>query len=394
MTRTNAMLPGLLLMGAGCPGSSGVAEGGTGAGSGNPSTGNLTTPVTEDGPTSVAPGTETSDPDDSSGGSETGTGTGSSGGSTDSTSDDGGSSSTGPALEEIDCATVPTTAVSNDLIPNARGYHGLVITPDGMIIGSDGASLIQSDYDGNASVFAPGVGGGQQMDWLLDGDFVWNDGNGALSRVGLDATISTIVPNVGAYGATTGVDGMVYIVRDFAVERIDPDDGTRTHLFDAPDPTGARFGFGIQPHSMAFSPDNSRAYFGTIGLGDVFYADFDGDMQPISAELELFASGVGNGGGWHDAVAVDACGNLYIPDFYSANMYRVTPGGDVNLWWDPTNDDHYAHGAVWGTGEHGWKADALYVPQPYNGYTVREVVVGVPSRTYAGPVINAEPMSK
>ncbi len=44
------------------------------------------------------------------------------------------------------------------------------------------------------------------------------------------------------------------------------------------------------------------------------------------------------------------------------------------------------------TGSGGWRSDALYVPQPYNGESVTEVVVGVPGRDYDGPVINAEPI--
>ena len=40
----------------------------------------------------------------------------------------------------------------------------------------------------------------------------------------------------------------------------------------------------------------------------------------------------------------------------------------------------YGHGMTWGTGEHGWLDNAVYLTQPYNQNTVAEVVIGVPER--------------
>ncbi len=40
--------------------------------------------------------------------------------------------------------------------------------------------------------------------------------------------------------------------------------------------------------------------------------------------------------------------------------------------------DEYGHGVEWGSGIGAWKADAIYLPQPYNGNTVVEVTLGIP----------------
>ncbi len=112
-------------------------------------------------------------------------------------------------------------------------------------------------------------------------------------------------------------------------------------------------------------------------------------MNPIG-DLQVFTTGASAGGSnWHDAIAVDACGYVYVTDYNSRNLYRVSAGGDAILFWDPADQGHYAHGLVWGTGEHGWKGDALYFPQPYNSNSVGEVVVGVPPAGYGGVVSNA-----
>ena len=47
------------------------------------------------------------------------------------------------------------------------------------------------------------------------------------------------------------------------------------------------------------------------------------------------------------------------------------------------------HGVAWGSGVGGFREDALYLPQPVNGGTVGEAIIGVPYRTWDGTVINA-----
>ncbi len=283
----------------------------------------------------------------------------------------------------VDCAQLPSAPLSRATIAGARGYHGLAITGDGMMIGSDGAGLIKASYNDEWSAFVPGIGLGEQMDWLADGDLVFATDDGALSRITATGSRSAIAADVFAYGVIVGPDDMIYAVSNWgdAIIRVDPDSGEKQTLLATP-------GGKTVPHSIDFSPDGRRMYIGTIGDGSVYYVDLDENMEIVGGQKKLAtAMGAGSLDGWHDAVGVDACGNLYIPDYSSSSLYRVTPGGEASLYVQ-FDSQSYPHALVWGTGEHGWRDDALYLPQPYNNNTVIELVIGVPSRDFKGTVIN------
>ena len=283
----------------------------------------------------------------------------------------------------FDCATIPAGPVSSKTIAGARGYHGLAIAPDGHIIGSDGSSLIKSTYTSDWSVFSPGIGWGQQMDWLPNGDLVMATDDDALTRIDSTGARTPIAFDVSAYGVVLGPDKLIYAVESWNgnVVTVDPVSGQKKNVV-----TGVTQ---ATAHSAQFSPDGSRMYIGTIGSGTVYYVDVDINGNVID-DVKVFATNVG--GGWHDAIGVDACGNLYVPDYNTSNVYRVSPSGVVSTYWVAPGFDSYPHGLVWGTGTNGWRADALYLPQPYNGNTVIEIVVGAPSREFEGTVINAPPM--
>jgi hypothetical protein len=115
-------------------------------------------------------------------------------------------------------------------------------------------------------------------------------------------------------------------------------------------------------------------YIGSIGVGEVYYFDLDADLNPVG-DVQVFART--GSSGWHDGLGVDVCGNVYVADYVTSSLYRVSEdGGTVTSMVDVV-DFGYGHGLTWGSGIGGWRADALYLPQPYNGYTVREVVIGV-----------------
>ena len=85
---------------------------------------------------------------------------------TDARVDDAMAPQTDASLASVDCATIPAAPISQKILDKPRGYHGLAITTDGTMIGSDGNSLLKSTYDDQRSVFVPGMGYGEQMDWL------------------------------------------------------------------------------------------------------------------------------------------------------------------------------------------------------------------------------------
>jgi hypothetical protein len=133
-------------------------------------------------------------------------------------------------------------------------------------------------------------------------------------------------------------------------------------------------------------------YIGTIAAGwdaksPIYYVDLDASLLATGTP-QLLVDGVGDG--WHDGVAVDACGYMYVPDFWSSILFRVDPQGNFIVFHSWVADDNaYGHGAVFGNGIGGWREDAIYLPMPYDDDQVQEIVVGVPSRSWSGSVVNA-----
>lgn len=148
-----------------------------------------------------------------------------------------------------------------------------------------------------------------------------------------------------------------------------------------------------QPRVMDYSPERKRLYVGTLTteldpprdgsgeetrpadtIGRLYVLDWDAEYLPVGP-ARLFASQVG--GGFHDGLGVDACGNLLVADYQTSGLYRVTPEGEVALY-HPWDMQTYGHSLSWGSG--GWDDHSLYLPQPYNDDTIVKVDVGVPAR--------------
>lgn len=279
-----------------------------------------------------------------------------------------------------DCDTAPTTDFTGTPTAGARAYHGIGFDDVGHLIGWDGRSaLIKATYEGDREVFLPGINYAEQIDRLPDGDFVMGDPYaGTLVRISPEGASTVLASGVsGVYGVTVGPDGNVYVANG-GVVRVETATGTVTTLLNAP-PDG-----GWIAHSIEFNLDSTVLYIGTIGSGQLLGLPLDEDLNPSGEPTTLATVG----SGWHDAVAVDACGMLWIPDYYSSGFYRVDLEAGTVTNAVPTGGVAYGHGAVFGTGINGWRRDAIYQPQPYNGSTVREVVIGVPTgdtvRTWRG----------
>jgi hypothetical protein len=208
--------------------------------------------------------------------------------------------------------------------------------------------LIRSDYEGNWSVFLPTRDAMEQMAFGPDGDVY-----------------------------TAGEDG---------VDRMDPTDGSfRPFLeWESRD----------TPRALDWSPDGSKVYIGTISESEepsspLYVVDLDEEGVALGPP-RVHSPAVG--GGWHDGVAVDACGYIYVPEFWDSLLLRVDPQGNSIIYYDWNEDctgDQYGHGVIFGNGVAGWREDALYLPMPYGGNKVQEIIVGVPGREWAGTVINA-----
>ncbi len=272
---------------------------------------------------------------------------------------------TATTLPPPDCANLEPEPLEINELGNPRGYHGLAFDLDGRIIGSDNNNLAGVTHDDVFTVLGTGLGTLQQMDWLPDGNlaFASQIAGGIITfdvATGTGELLNGDMAN--AYGVVLGPDGKLWTADSNKVERIDLATGEEETFLD----NGA-----ISPHAIGFNLDFSRLYIGTIG-GDLWYVELDEFYERIGEPVEF----VSNMGGWHDCVVVDACDNVYVCDFTTSSLYRISPDGQEGTFvnW---NSDTYGHGAVFGNGVGGWRKDAIYLPQPYDDNTVVEVVLGI-----------------
>jgi hypothetical protein len=278
----------------------------------------------------------------------------------------------------VDCDNLPAAPITPTQVGGARAYHGVAFDDLGNLIGWDGLNaIVKSTYAGEREVLAPGYNLVEGIARMPDGYFVVADSyNASLVRISPEGGAEVLTADAyGVYAVMVGPDGNLYIA-DGGISRIDPITGARTEL--------VPIGYPWLAHVLEFSLDSRQMFIGTIGSGVVMVVELDDDLNPIT-EPEPFATGVGTY--WHDGIGMDVCGNLYVADYGSSSLYRVSPDAVVERLVQPQGA-LYGHGLEWGSGEGGWLDTALYQPQPYNGSTVREVVIGVPSgdtvRTWAG----------
>ena len=277
----------------------------------------------------------------------------------------------------IDCAALPASPTVEQFIPGARGSHGLAIDDAGIIVGSDCSALLRSDYQGNASVWVPGQGCGQEMTYLPDGHLVWvDDGQASLKTFDQKGTSVDLANASGAYGLIYGPDDYLYMSQGNNVKRVDPVSGIATTVTTLP---------GATTRSLDFSPDYSKMYISTQDGGDVYQVDLDANLDAIDAPTVL-ATGMGD---YLDGLRVGACGYLYVPSYSNTALYRISPNGDVETFVDWPSLQEFGHGVIFGNGIGGWSATSLFLPVPYNGNTVKEVGVGEPSRAWGGTTLNA-----
>jgi hypothetical protein len=292
--------------------------------------------------------------------------------------DVGGGMATGnipdlPPVLDYDCDDLTVPFITEMELASPRGYHDVYFDQDGHIIGWDGNSLLQVTYDNDVDVFLPGINSAQGMDVLENGDLLYVNDFGELRRVTPDPQSTTVATGLsGAYGITVGPDQMAYVCTSNNIRRVDPDTGDQDVWLTLPGSD--------HPRAMVFNLDSTGAYISTLVFGNspVYFVELDEDLDPTGPAV-IFATNVGQG--YHDGLGIDACGNLYVPDYNTSGLYRIDPEGVVTTLYNEgtASFNHYGHGLEWGSGIDGWNDHAIYLPQPYDGHTVNEIDLGVPS---------------
>lgn len=296
-----------------------------------------------------------------------------------------GASSTGGggAGGSFDCLLAPATPSSTTVLSGPRGYHGLAFTPLGEVFGLDSSNnLVRSTYDGSWSPYLANVFA-EQIAFNDNGHLILAAPEGVVG-ITPDAQRYTINSEVYGYGLRIGPDSRIYLAEATAIRRLNGITGLAQTVVSVPD-----LGSGAYAHVFDFSPDLRKLYVGMTGVseGDVRVVDLDEELNATS-ELKPFAE-LSKEKVWIDGVATDVCGNLYVANFSSSQLFKVTADGEVSVFVDWSADPtQYGHGGVFGNGVGGFRVDALYLPMPYNNHTVQEVVIGVPARGWGGTVLN------
>lgn len=271
---------------------------------------------------------------------------------------------------DYDCSALPSEPVEKTQVEGARGYHGLVFDDAGQLVGWDGRSgLVAATSDGDSELWVPGVDSAEQMVRLDDGrTFVvnqWEFGVDVITPEGARTSFVRGLSGYYPYGIVQGPDGNLYVV-DGNIYRLDPDTAELEQLWGSDDEW-------LMPHAAGFSLDSRTMYISMVGDGWLYSVALDEDLNFVG-EPDRFAY---LEGGWQDTAAVDACGNIYVSDYYTSRVYRVTPEGESEIFYQATGGG-YPHGLVWGTGRDGWGNTTLYAPLPYARYTVAAYEIEVP----------------
>jgi sugar lactone lactonase YvrE len=276
---------------------------------------------------------------------------------------------TPPDQPAYDCLHLPNAPLETTELEGARGFHDVAFDAEGWLIGSDGSLLVGATRDGRVRPYAPLSEMVEGMDWLPDGSLVVASTAQGLVRILPTGAQEVLNPDIYAYGVTVGPDGRVYAADGSKVWRLDPAAGeTRVWL----DPQ--RLAAPWPPRTIAFDLDYSLMYVGSHAEA-IYVVPIDEHVDPVGPPRRLGV--VRPGVSWLDGLTVDACGNLYVPNYETSAIYRLGPDGVVSLYLEQTLEQ-YGHGLEWGSGLGGWRTDALYLPQPYDTNTVMELVVGIP----------------
>ena len=273
---------------------------------------------------------------------------------------------TGVDTDTWDCDALPSAPLAIEELVGPTGYHDVAFDTEGHIVGCDGYNLMRTTISGPPEVFVVGLSYVQGMDYLPDGDLVAATSSYGLARITPTGTITTIVPSFSyLYGVTVGPDGMIYCADNTNLYRVDPADGTYDVIAS-----------GIGARGLDFSPDLTRMYITSgSGYGYVYVAYLDDELNLIDSP-SLFAT-ISGGGTYLDGIRVDACDNLWIPNYNTSNLYRISSEGVVSTYFDWPDLTNYGHGIKWGSGVGGWDDMSIFMPQPYGGNGVVRFEVGV-----------------
>lgn len=329
--------------------------------------GSTSTPSTTTGGTGTPTPTGASPTGDTGTFTQTLIGTGDTGLDTASTGDTGGIG--------FDCtAPWPAQPVNVQQLPDWTTAEDFDFDAEGYVVSVENSNLYGKDPYGNVRVMSPNISGwtaGTRA--LATGDFVVADAqNGELVLIDHLTGGQTVLMAGLAYpnGVEVDADHNVYVAEN---------DGNRVNRVNAYDPYDREVvAEGVQfPNGLILSPDQQTLYVGSFGAGKIYAVDRDpaGGWQ----QARVFYDPVGGDNGF-DGVNVDICGNVYITEWITGKVFRVSPDGQQSVVVAEL-DSSWIPNLRWGVGVAGWDPDTLYVADRDRG-RLFAIEVGIPGNPH------------
>ena len=268
------------------------------------------------------------------------------------------------------CLHLPAGPLSLEEVPGAIAAEDLGFDGQGYLIGSDMSAVYKSAPGLPTKVFVPNLPTRAGMRVTPAGFLALNDdAQGRLLLFAPDGSLDRVLAQGLAYpnGMAVDLDGYVYVTEHNAgrVLRFHPYTGEATVLAQ-----GLEY-----PNGITFNADYTRAYVGTFGGAKIWTFTVSRDGRP--GRVELFAD-LSDTPGQLDGMGVDACGNVYVCEYGSTDIWRIAPDGKSKTRIvDSDPSFTYLPNLQWGRGP-GWDPLSIYVPDGWN-VGVWRVQVGVPS---------------
>jgi len=273
-------------------------------------------------------------------------------------------------IEPYSCQHLPTGPLELEKVPGGIAAEDLAFDGEGYLIGSDMSAVYKSAPNKSPKLFVPNLQTRAGMRMTPAGFLAVNDDTqGRLLLFGPDGTLNRVLLQGLAYpnGMVVDLDGYVIITEHNSgrVLRVHPYTGEATVLAEGM----------YLPNGIVFNADYTRLYIGTFGGSLIWTMTLSRDGRP--GRLEVFAD-LSDTPGQLDGMGVDACGNVYVCEYGSTDIWRIAPDGKSKMRLvDSDPSFTYLPNLQWGRGE-GWDPLSIYVPDGWN-VGVWRVQVGVPS---------------
>lgn len=291
---------------------------------------------------------QTEDPPDTATTPTTGTGTTTSGASTGTTTGTG-TTTTGP-----DCTILPGLPVNFTAYEAFDTSEDFDLDGDGYMCSNHNGNLACRNFNGDTKIISPGIGSTAGIRILPDGNWVVNDvGSGALVHIDAVTGGRTTVASGINYpnGLEVSADGRWAFIGENGADKVRQIEIATGTQYIAAQGLAA-------PNGVILSPDEQTLYAGSFGGGVIYAVDRISETEWDNPRV-LFDPGGPDGG--FDGINVDICGNVYITEFTTGRIYRLTDDGGLGNGTVAELPESWIPNMRWGHDIGGWDSSTLYV---------------------------------